>query len=100
MSHLDLMVVEYEQLYVDPELLPRLFQFLNLDVIASVHEFWGLARRQRDELEAERVITLGSKEKRHIARFADFGSYRELLRRKEAKPLRWSLCVQPGAGYA
>ena len=85
MHNLDLVVVEHEQLYAEPVLLPQLFSFLELDIVASVQEFWDRARRQRDELEAERVITLGSKEKRHIARFADFGSYRELLRWKEAR---------------
>ena len=85
MDSLDLVVVEHEQLYVEPVLLPRLYSFLKLDIVASVREFWDRARRQRDRLEAERVITLGSEEKRHIARFADFGSYREVLRWKEAR---------------
>ena len=83
--NLDLLVVEYEQLYVEPMLLTQLFSFLELDITAFVQEFWDHACRQRDKLEAERVITLGSKEKRHIARCADFNSYRELLRWKEAK---------------
>ena len=85
MDSLDLVVVEHEQLYVEPVRLPRLYSFLKLDIVASVREFWDRARRQRDRLEAERVITLGSKEKCHIARFADFSSYRELLRWKEAR---------------
>ena len=84
MSHLDLMVVEYEQFYVEPVLLSQLFRFLHLNISAAVHEFWNYACRQRDELEAERIIILGSKQKRHIARFSDFSSYQELLRRKEA----------------
>ena len=83
LSRLDVMVVEYEQLYVEPVLLQRLFQFLNLDTVASVRAFWDRARHQRDKLESERAITLGSNEKRHIARYADFRSYRELLRWSE-----------------
>ena len=85
LSQIDVMVVEYEQLYVEPVLLGRLFQFLNLEVVASVQAFWDSARNQRDELESGRVITLGSNEKRHIARYADFKSYRELLRWTEAR---------------
>lgn len=85
LPQLDLIVVEYEQLYVEPLLLRRIFQFLNLDMVHSVRAFWDSARIQRDKLESERVITLGSKEKRHIARSADFISYRELLQWNEAR---------------
>jgi len=75
----DIFVLEYESLYLDDALLSQLFSFMGLPVDNGVNEFWQKAASVRSKLEASRVITLDSMQKRFIARNAHFDLYRQLI---------------------
>lgn len=75
---MDILLLEYESLYQDEALLTQLFSFINLTLVKEVYHYWQQQVSVRDQLEATRVLTLSSRQKRYIARNAHFNLYREL----------------------
>ena len=78
LANKDIFVLEYESLYLNDALLSQLFSFMGLPVDNAVNDFWQKAASVRRNLEASRVITLDSIQKRYIARNAHFDLYRQL----------------------
>ena len=79
LTHKDILILEYESLYLDDTVLSQLFSFIGLPLDLKVKEFWRSAAKIRTELEASRVVTLDSQQKRYIARHARFDFYRQLV---------------------
>lgn len=75
----NVMVVEFERLYVDDSLLGALFDFLSLDCVAQVDAFWQKAALQRVRIEAQRSARLRSPHKHYIRKHAGFADYQALV---------------------
>jgi hypothetical protein len=75
----NIMVVEYETLYFDHRLCDTIFDFLGLNCVNSVREFWFNAAIERENIEQKRVNGLSSPQKQHIMKNANFRDYKELV---------------------
>lgn len=75
----DIMLVDYEKLYREDQVLSDIFDFLQSDRTDSVASFWNDACAARSELDAARPDGLQPHQKDHLVRSADFDSYQKLI---------------------
>jgi hypothetical protein len=78
-DEIELLIVPYEQLFVDDILLSRLFDFLQLSITEETTAAYTAGRKVRQKLEQTRRVALTSLEKLDIMRNADFDAYRRVL---------------------
>lgn len=80
LDQIDYHLVVYEELFVRPSALERLFVFLDLPLTDNVLAVYRDKMRRSNKLEMRRrQLVLTSQEKLFIARNADFESYQRLL---------------------
>ena len=75
----NILVVPFESLYSDEDLLKRICDFLQLNIHPQVSKMWNKKARQKRKLEIKRRITLKSSEKQFLCQSANFTLYRRLL---------------------
>ncbi len=78
-SKLDILVVNFERLYLDDCLRSQIFGFLGLSETPQVQRFWEQAKITRHSLDAARRSTLNDDQKLYVQTQASFDDYYSVL---------------------